>query len=287
MLKGFSLRGLSALTFGIAVGSIIASLVSTSPLFAEGDPEMIFLARLALFLICPYLATVIALRGKDEFNLVIPYVRFVPHEVDVPLVVIDTSVLIDGRIARVCETGFLSAALVIPRFVLNELQTIADSTDPLRQARGRRGLDVLNALRAIKTLDIRITESEVAKREDVDAKLVFIAQSMRAKLLTTDYNLAKMAEFQGVPWLNLNKLSKSLQPELMIGERLEIELVKPGKEEGQAIGYLPDGSMVVVTGARQHIGQNVGVEIISLLPTGAGKMIFARMGSESDHARTA
>ena len=156
--------------------------------------------------------------------------------------------LIDGRIARVCETGFLSAALVIPRFVLNELQSIADSTDPLRQARGRRGLDVLNALRAIKTLDIRITESEVAKKEDVDAKLVFLAQSMRAKLLTTDYNLAKMAEFQGVPWLNLNKLSKSLQPELMIGESLEIELVKPGKEEGQAIGYLADGSMVVVTG---------------------------------------
>ena len=285
MLKGFSLRGLSALTFGIAVGSIIASLVATSPLFSEGDPEMIFLARLALFMICPYLSTVIALRGKDEFNLVIPYVRFVPHEVDVPLVVVDTSVLIDGRIARVCETGFLSAALVIPRFVLNELQSIADSTDPLRQARGRRGLDVLNALRAIKTLDIRITESEVAKKEDVDAKLVFLAQSMRAKLLTTDYNLAKMAEFQGVPWLNLNKLSKSLQPELMIGERLEIELVKPGKEEGQAIGYLADGSMVVVTGGRQHIGQHVGVEIISLLPTGAGKMIFARMGSESDHIR--
>jgi len=268
MLKGFSLRGLSALTFGIAVGSIIASLVATSPLFSEGDPEMIFLARLALFMICPYLSTVIALRGKDEFNLVIPYVRFVPHEVDVPLVVVDTSVLIDGRIARVCETGFLSAAL-----------------DPLRQARGRRGLDVLNALRAIKTLDIRITESEVAKKEDVDAKLVFLAQSMRAKLLTTDYNLAKMAEFQGVPWLNLNKLSKSLQPELMIGERLEIELVKPGKEDGQAIGYLADGSMVVVTGGRQHIGQHVGVEIISLLPTGAGKMIFARMGSESDHVR--
>jgi uncharacterized protein YacL len=283
MLKGFSLRGLSALTFGIAVGTIIAHLVSTSPLFAEGNPSMVFLAQLALFLICAYLGAVIALRGKDEFNLVIPYVRFVPHEVDVPLVVVDTSVLIDGRIARVCETGFLSAALVIPRFVLNELQSIADSSDPLRQARGRRGLDVLNALRAIKNLDIRITESEVARREDVDAKLVFLAQSMRAKLLTTDYNLAKMAEFQGVAWLNLNKLSKSLQPELMIGERLEVELVKPGKEDGQAIGYLADGSMVVVTGGRPHIGQHVGVEIISLLPTGAGKMIFARMGAETDH----
>jgi uncharacterized protein YacL len=285
MLKGFSLRGLSALTFGITVGTIIAHLISTSPLFAEGNPEMIFLAQLTLFLVCAYLGAVIALRGKDEFNLVIPYVRFVPHEVDVPLVVVDTSVLIDGRIARVCETGFLSAALVIPRFVLNELQVIADSSDPLRQARGRRGLDVLNALRAIKNLDIRITESEVARKEDVDAKLVFLAQSMRAKLLTTDYNLAKMAEFQGVPWLNLNKLSKSLQPELMIGERLEVELVKPGKEDGQAIGYLADGSMVVVTGGRPHIGQHVFVEIISLLPTGAGKMIFARMGVEPDHLR--
>jgi uncharacterized protein YacL len=285
MLKGFSLRGLSALTFGIAVGSLIAYMVATSPLFAEGDPEMIFLARLALFLICAYLGTVIALRGKDEFNLVIPYVRFVPHEVDVPLVVVDTSVLIDGRIARVCETGFLSAALVIPRFVLNEIQSIADSTDPLRQARGRRGLDVLNALRAIKNLDIRVTESEATKREDIDAKLVFLAVSMRAKLLTTDFNLAKMAEFQGVQWLNLNKLAKSLQPELMIGERLELELVKPGKEDGQAVGYLSDGSMVVVTGGRPHIGQHVSAEIISLLPTGAGKMIFARLAESNEHAR--
>src|SRR5476649_1909423 len=198
MLKGFSLRGLSALTFGIAVGSIIASLVSTSPLFAEGDPEMIFLARLGLFMICPYLGTVIALRGKDEFNLIIPYVRFVPHEVDVPLVVVDTSVLIDGRIARLCETGFMSACLIIPRFVLDELQTVADSSDPHKQARGRRGLEVLGELRKIKNLDIRIVDSEVTKQQHVDAKLVFLAQSMRAKLLTTDYNLAKMAEFHGV-----------------------------------------------------------------------------------------
>ena len=126
---------------------------------------------------------------------------------------------------------------------------------------------------------------DITKKEDIEAKLVFLAQSMRAKLLTTDYNLAKMAEFQGVPWLNLNKLSKSLQPELMIGEQLEIELVKPGKEDGQAIGYLADGSMVVVTGGRPHIGQLVGVEIISLLPTGAGKMIFARMNGDPDQSK--
>jgi uncharacterized protein YacL len=278
LLKGFSLRGLSAITFGIGVGLLIAHMIGNSPLLELGtlDPSTVYLVRLALFVICPYLAAVIALRGKDEFNLVIPYVRFVPHEVDVPLVVVDTSVLIDGRIARVCESGFLSAALVIPRFVLNELRIVADSSDPHKQARGRRGLEVLNDLRKIKNLDIRITESEVSKREDVDAKLVFLAQAMRAKLLTTDYNLAKMAEFHGVPWLNLNALAKSLRPELMIGERLDVELVKPGKEEGQAVGFIEDGSMVVVSGGRPHIGQRVQAEIITVLPTSGGKMIFAR-----------
>jgi uncharacterized protein YacL len=278
MLKGFSLRGLSAVTFGIGVGLLIAHMVGKSPLFDGGnlDPGTMYLVRVALFVVCPYLATVIALRGKDEFNLVIPYVRFVPHEVDVPLVVVDTSVLIDGRVARVCEAGFLPAALVIPRFVLNELRIVADSTDPNKQARGRRGLEVLNDLRKIKHVDIRITESEVIKREDVDAKLVFLAQSMRGKLLTTDYNLAKLAEFHGVPWLNLNALAKSLRPELMLGERLEVELVKPGKEEGQAVGYLEDGSMVVVNGGRGLIGQRVHAEIMSVLPTAGGKMVFAR-----------
>jgi len=282
MLKGFSLRGLSALTFGIAIGVIAAHMVGRSPLLEQGDPAMIYLVRLALFLICPYLATVIALRGKDEFNLVIPYVRFVSHDVEVPLVVVDTSVLIDGRIARVCESGFLSAALVIPRFVLDELRSVADSNDPHKQARGRRGLEVLNELRRIKNLDIRTPESEVSRREDVDAKLVFLAQSMRAKLLTTDYNLAKMAEFQGVSWLNLNALAKSLRPELMIGEHIEVDLVKPGKEDGQAVGYVEDGSMVVVNDARQHIGHRVQAEIISVLPTAGGKMIFARRVGESE-----
>jgi uncharacterized protein YacL len=276
MLKGFSLRGLSAVTFGIAAGWLIAYMVGSSPLLEQGDPTLIYLVRLALFLICPYLAIVIALRGKDEFNLIVPYVRFVPHEVDVPLVVVDTSVLIDGRIARVCEAGFLNAALVIPRFVLDELRVVADSPDAQKQARGRRGLEVLNELRKIKHIDIRISDSEVTKREDVDAKLVFLAQSMRAKLLTTDYNLAKMAEFHGVHWLNLNSLAKSLRPELMLGERLDVDLVKPGKEEGQAVGYIEDGSMVVVNGARDLVGRRVHAEIISVLPTAGGKMIFAR-----------
>ena len=277
MLKGFSLRGLSALTFGIGVGLLISYMVGSSPLLQEGDPQMIYLTQLALFMICPYLATVIALRGKDEFNLVIPYVRFVPHDVDVPLVVVDTSVLIDGRIARLCESGFMSAALVIPRFVLDELHAVADSSDPHKQARGRRGLEILGELRKIKNIDISITDSEVANSQHVDAKLVFLAQSMRAKLLTTDYNLAKLAEFHGVPWLNLNQLAKALRPELLLGETLEVDLVKAGKEEGQAVGFLEDGSMVVVNAGRGHMGKRVSAEIISVLPSAGGKMVFARM----------
>lgn len=281
LLKGFSLRGLSAISFGLGIGVLISYLIGSSPLFAVGDPQTIYLFQLVLFIVCTYLATVIALRGKDEFNLVIPYVRFVPHEVDVPLVVVDTSVLIDGRIARVCEAGFLNAALVIPRFVLSELQAVADSADPQKQGRGRRGLEVLNELRKLKHLDIRIHESEVTKRADVDAKLVFLAQSMKAKLLTTDFNLAKMAEFHGVSWLNLNALAKSLRPELMLGETIEVDLVKPGKDEGQAVGYLEDGSMVVVANGRGLIGQRVTAEIASVLPTGGGKMVFARLMGEA------
>jgi len=279
LLRGFSLRGLSALTFGLGAGSLVAYLLSVSPLLEQGDPQIIYLVRLGLFMVCSYLGTVIALRGKDEFNLVIPYVRFVPHEVDVPLVVVDTSALIDGRIVRVCEAGFLSAALVIPRFVLTEIQAIADSADPHKQARGRRGLEVLNQLRLIKRLDLRIHESE-AKAGEVEAKLVFLAQSMRARLLTTDYNLAKMAEFHGVHWLNLHALSKALRPELVLGESIEVELIKPGKEEGQAIGFIEDGSMVVVADGRARLGQTVRAEITSVIPSSGGKMIFARLESE-------
>src|SRR5882757_7446205 len=284
MLKGFSLRGLTALTFGLGVGSVIAWLISSSPLLNKGDPSTIYLVQLALFVICTYLGTVIALRGKDEFNLVIPYVRFVPHEVDVPLVVVDTSALIDGRIAKICETQFLTAGLIIPSFVLTELQAIADSPDPLKQARGRRGLQALNELRAIKRIDIRIHQSDVARRQDIEAKLVFLAQSMRAKLLTTDTNLAKMAQFQGVTWLNLHALENALKLQLAIGESVAIDLVKTGKDEGQALGYLGDGSMVVVNNARALIGKRVTAEIIGVLPSAGGKMIFANLLGEVDPA---
>jgi uncharacterized protein YacL len=280
MLKGFSLRGLTAVTFGLGVGALVAWLISNSPLLNKGDPQTIYLVQMVLFVICTYLGTVIALRGKDDFNLVIPYVRFVPHEVDVPLVVVDASTLIDGRIAKVCESQFLSAALIIPTFVLQELQSIADSAEPGKQARGRRGLQVLNDLRTIKHIDIRIHQSDLTRRDDYEAKIIFLAQSMRAKLMTTDINLAKMAQFQGVAWLNLHALESAVRPELVIGESIAIDLIKVGKEEGQALGYLPDGSMVVVNNARALIGKRVTAEIIGVLPSGGGKLIFANLLGE-------
>lgn len=277
MLKGFSLRGLSVVTFGLGVGVVVAFLIGNSPLFEYGDEQVLYLVRIGLFLISTYLATVVAMRAKDEFQLVIPYVRFVPHEVDVPLVVVDTSALIDGRIVQICKSQFLSSALIIPEFVVNELQKIADSREPGRQQRGRRGLDSLNQLRELKNVDLRVVESAVGKGTLAEEKLIYLAQSMKAHLLTTDYTLAQRAQFQGVSWLNMNALSKALHTELQVGEHLSIELVKPGREPGQGVGFVPDGSMVVVDEGSKHLGETVNCEVTSIIPSGGGKMIFARL----------
>jgi len=280
LLEGFSLRGLSAITFGLAVGALIAYFLTSSPLFAplENDPELaqtLFLSQLVLYVISMYLATVLALRGKDEFNLVIPYVRFSSQNVETPLAVVDTSALIDGRIAAICESQWFGHTLLIPRFVLSELQGIADSSDPTRKEKGRKGLEVLNRLRRIKHVDLRIHESDVPHADAVDSKLVYLAESMKAKLLTTDYNLAKMAEFHGVVWLNIASLIKALNQEVSVGTWVTAQLVRQGKDAGQAIGYLPDGSMLVVNNGRDRIGTEVRVEVDSVVPTSGGKMVFA------------
>lgn len=280
LLRGFSLRGLSAVTFGLAIGGFIAYLLSNSPLFEplEADPDlaqMLYLSRLVLYIVAMYLGTVVALRGKDEFNLVIPYVRFSAEAIEVPLAVVDTSALIDGRIAAICESGWMAHALLVPRFVLDELQAIADSSDTIRREKGRKGFEVLNRLRQMKHVDLRIHESDVSQSGAVDSKLVFLAESMKAKLLTTDYNLAKLAEFHDVGWLNISTLVKALNQEVSVGTRVSVELVRPGKDAGQAVGYLPDGSMIVVNGGRGQIGEEVQVDVDSVVPSSGGKMVFA------------
>jgi uncharacterized protein YacL len=280
LLEGFSLRGLSAVTFGLVVGSLIAYMLSNSPLFEplEQDPdlsELLFLMQLVLYIISMYLATVIALRGKDEFNLVIPYVRFSPNNSESSSVVVDTSALIDGRIVAICESRWFGYTMLIPRFVLTELQAIADSTDATRKEKGRKGLNVLTHLRKMKHLELKISESDVPGRDAVDSKLVYLCESLNAKLLTTDYNLAKLAEFHNVEWLNLTALVKALNQEVSVGARVSVKLVRAGKDAGQAIGYLPDGSMLVVNHANEHIGHEIQVEVDSVVPTSGGKMVFA------------
>ncbi len=277
LLKGFSLRGLTAVTFGLGMGLLVAFLLSISPLFELGDPEILHMTRLVLFVVCMYLGTVLALRGKDDFSLVIPYMRFIPHNVDVPLVVLDASALIDGRIGAICESRFFSSGLVIPQFVIDELGVMADSTDPVRKAKGRKGIATLRQLRSMPFVDLRVHETEKVRSENADARIIYIAETLKAKILTLDYNLAQMAEFHGVTWLNLTTLVKALNPELTIGDRLEVDLVKSGREAHQAVGYLTDGSMVVVNQAAHLIGKSVEVEVQSVLPSAGGKMVFSQL----------
>lgn len=287
LLKGFSLRGLSAFSFGLFMGWLAAYFITNSPLFdlTIGDPnetsplylQNVFLARLAVFIVLMYLGAVIALRGKDEFNLVIPYVRFVPHGVDVPLAVTDASALIDGRITGIAESKFLGHALIIPQFVLDELHYIADSRDSQRRAKGRRGLESIATLKTMPHVDLRIHESTIKDYRKVDAKIVFLAQALKAKILTTDFNLAQLAELQNVEWLNISNLAKVLAPETNAGETLQVELMKSGKEPGQAVGYLADGAMVVVEQAAYAIGSTVAVQVQNVHSSGAGKMVFATL----------
>ena len=284
-LKGFSLSGFTALTFGLAIGAAASYLISSSPLFEpleEGRLKgVVFLTRLVLTVVLMYLGAVIALRGRDEFYLVIPYVRFDPKFSEHPVIIIDTSALIDGRIAALCRSRWLTYGLVVPSFVLHELQGIADAKDTKKRDRGRKGLKVLNELRNMK-IDLRIHEMDMDSKDTVDEKLILLASTMRARLLTTDYNLAQLAQFRGVEWLNLNELSQALIPDIEIGNVFSLDLVKAGKEVGQAVGYLRDGSMVVVTNARKMIGKNVEVEISSVIPSAGGKMIFADLTKKDD-----
>jgi uncharacterized protein YacL len=191
--------------------------------------------------------------------------------------ILDTNVIIDGRISDVCRAGFVEGTIYIPGFVLDELQHIADSSDSLKRARGRRGLDILNAMRSqmsllVRSLDVR---AEFAPNEEVDSKLVKLAAKLGGAIVTNDFNLNKVAELQGVPVLNINELANALKPVVLPGEEMRVMVIKEGKEMNQGIGYLDDGTMIVIDGARKRIGETLEVAVTSVLQTAAGKMIFA------------
>lgn len=191
---------------------------------------------------------------------------------------LDTSVIIDGRLSDVCKTGFLEGTLIIPRFVLQELQRIADSADELRRARGRRGLDILKQLQDSNSkVTVKVIEDDPTEAPDVDAKLVRLARTLRAKIVTNDLNLNKVAQIEGVEVLNINDLANALKPAVLPDERMQVKIVKEGKEAFQGVGYLDDGTMVVVDGGKDHVGRDVSVIVTSVLQTTAGRMIFTRL----------
>ena len=196
--------------------------------------------------------------------------------------IIDTSAIIDGRIADVCETGFLEGTFVIPQFILQELQHIADSSDSLKRGRGRRGLDVLHKIQKMANITVKIVDEDFPKIKEVDTKLVALAKMLSGKIITNDFNLNKVAKLQGVSVLNINELASSLKPVVLPGETMNVFIVKEGKESSQGIAYLEDGTMVVVDNARRLINKNIDVMVTSVLQTTAGRMIFTRLKEEAD-----
>src|SRR3974390_3105154 len=265
MLKGFSLRAFSETTFGLLLGTVVALLIDRSGLFenVEEKPTR-WLIRLSLFLSFSYIGIVLAMRSnKEDFSLIIPYVRFAPQNKPDNLLLLDTSVIIDGRIADLIEANFLEGLIVVPRFVLKELQQIADSNDPIKRARGRRGLEMLSRIQRNKRNEVKIHDGDFPEETGVDAKLVRLARNLGAKLYTNDYNLGKIAELQSVNYVNLHDLAKSLRVVLLPGEMLSLRIVREGKDKGQGVGYLPDGTMVVVNNAQSAIGQQVEAQVHS------------------------
>jgi len=276
MLKGFSLRAFSATTFGLLLGTAVALLIDRSGLFENTDEDTRRLIRLSLFLSFGYIGIVLAMRSnKEDFSLIIPYVRFAPQNKPDNLLLLDTSVIIDGRIADLIDANFLEGLIVVPRFVLRELQQVADSNDPIKRARGRRGLEMLNRLQRNSRVEVKIHDGDFPDEKEVDAKLIRLARNLRAKLYTNDYNLGKIAELQSVSYVNLHEVAKSLKIILLPGELLTLRIAREGKDRGQGVGYLPDGTMVVVNNAQSLVGHQVEAQVQSLLQTGAGIIVFA------------
>ena len=276
---------ISAVYFGVLIGILLSYIlwIAIAPLFVqylseENAPLVGNAVRLILGMLLCYVCVSVLIQTKDDFRFLIPYVEFVREVKGFKPLILDTSVVIDGRIADLVNTGVFDNQLIMPRFALSELQAIADSSDKLRRVRGRRGLDVLNRMRADDNVDLMIFDRELPELagQTVDLKLVLLAKHLEGKVVTGDFNLNKVAKLHNVPVINLNEISNSLRPVFLPDETFAVKIIKPGEGPEQGIGYLDDGTMVVVEGARNRIGQELDVRVTSTLQTNAGKMIFAK-----------
>jgi uncharacterized protein YacL len=283
-LVGVMIGLLVAMLATVALGFVIDLLAATydikkiDPLAKDADRHIDFVATAKLLLgIClSYLGITIVLQTKDDFRLIIPYVEFAKQIRGVRPLLLDTSALIDARVADLAQTGIIQSPIVVPRFVIGELQALADSNDKMKRSKGRRGLDVIGKLQRLPTLDISIDDTTIPGKA-VDQMLVELAKRMPASILTADLGLKRVAGIQGVPVLNLNDVANSLKPSLIPGEQLSIRLIKPGEQAGQAVGYLADGTMVVAEDGSPHIGHEATLVVTSSLQTSAGRLIFGRI----------
>ena len=275
---------ISSLYFGLLVGLILTAALgfAIAPLLPPGSDPVEQSSRINVMLVIGvtlcYLCTSFLIQTRDNFRFIIPYVEFRKNLKGNRPLILDTSVVIDGRIADVMETMIIDSRLIMPRFAINELQRIADSADRGRRTRGRRGLDVLNRLQKMKSVDLQIDDTDLPefRGQPVDLKLVALAKHLEGKLVTNDYNLNKVAKLQGVDVINLNDLANAMKPVFLPGERLDVDIVKSGEEASQGIGYLDDGTMVVIDNGREHVSERVVVTVTSVLQTSAGRMIFGR-----------
>jgi len=282
MLRHLTFRSFSHATFGLLVGLLCAWLVTRVGFLESGWVEQFALAgsvfNLAIFLGFGFIGVMLALRSKrEEFSLIIPYVRFRQDSLQDLPTLLDTNIVIDGRIPGICKAGFLGGSLIVPRFVLDELQKMADSSDELKRSRGRRGLDTLNEMKSTPGIDITIRDEAFESGLSSEAKMVQLADLMGGRILTNDGNLGKVARLKGITVLNLNELSLALRPIVSPGDELALELVKEGKDDHQAVGYLPDGTMIVVNHAKRHIGTLQQVVVAGAVQTSAGRLIFAEL----------
>ncbi len=275
---------------GLIVGLIIAYLLS-QPFYNLNIPYLGVSVSIVLYLILGYLGIKVPTKKSEDFsNSVGIFLKKgstkekLKSNCKACPKILDTSVIIDGRIADICKTGFVEGPLVIPQFVLEELQHIADSSDSLKRNRGRRGLDILNKIQKELKIEVIIYEKDFEDIQEVDSKLLKLAQIMKGKVLTNDYNLNKVAEVQGIEVLNINELANAVKPVVIPGEEMTVQVIKDGKEVGQGLAYLDDGTMIVVEGGKKHIGETIGVLVTSVLQTSAGRMIFAKPKSAVDRA---
>jgi len=277
----------SVMAIGAGVGFSIGVVLAGVLIFSAGQifPQPTLVTQfgtMAVLIVLPYLGLIVGLRlGESSDWKIGTKEEEGSNSAAVPKL-LDTSVIIDGRIADICETGFIEGKFIIPQFILQELQHISDSADGLKRARGRRGLDILNHIQKKIDIDVTIVEEDFPHIKEVDAKLVELGKKLGAKILTNDLNLNKVAELQGVHVLNINDLSNALKPVVLPGETIRVFVLKEGKETGQGVAYLDDGTMVVVDNAKRCIGKNVDVIVTSVLQTSAGRMIFTRVKEESD-----